>query len=75
MLKTATCKDVPGLIVAMGLQNYVSSEWRLFIDSSKRCLKYVYLYNGNKIGSFYISHSTKVKEKNTTIARVLDKIK
>ncbi|CAH1108161.1 unnamed protein product [Psylliodes chrysocephalus] len=35
------CKDVPGLMSAMGLQNYVSSERRLFIDSSKRSLKCV----------------------------------
>lgn len=69
------CKNVPGLMAAMGLQNYVSSEWRLFIDSSKRSLKCVLLHNGNKLGSLPIAHSTKVKEEYTTIALVLDKIK
>lgn len=69
------CKDVPGLMTAMGLRNYVSSDWRLFIDSSKRSLKCVLLHNGNKLGSLPIAHSTKVKEEYTTVALVLDKIK
>ncbi|CAH1098547.1 unnamed protein product [Psylliodes chrysocephalus] len=54
------CKDVPGLMATMGLQNYVSSGWRLFIDSSKRSLKCVLLHNGNKLESLLIAHSTKV---------------
>lgn len=69
------CKDVSGLMAAMGLQNYVSNEWRLFIDSSKRSLKCVLLHNGNKLGSLPIAHSTKVKEEYKAIALVLDKIK
>lgn len=69
------CNNISGLMAAMGLQNYNSNEWRLFIDSSKRSLKCVLLHNGNKLGSLPIAHSTKVKEEYPTISLVLEKIK
>ena len=69
------CRDITGLMTAMGLQRYNSNEWRLFIDSSKGSLKCVLLHNGNKLGSLPIAHSTKVKEKYPTIALVMKKIR
>ena len=41
------CNDIDGLLVAMGLPAYHPSDWRLFIDSSKRSLKCVSLQNRN----------------------------
>lgn len=69
------CSDVPGLLRAMGVQEYNSNEWRLFIDSSKRSLKCVLMHNGNKLGSIPIAHSTAVKEEYATVAAVMDRIK
>lgn len=69
------CSDVQGLLLKMGLSKYQPSEWRLFIDSSKRSLKCVLLHNGNQFGSVPIAHSTKLKEEYQNIALVLGKIK
>ena len=35
------CNNIPGLPKEMGLSYYNSDEWRLFINRSKRSLKYV----------------------------------
>jgi hypothetical protein len=40
------CSDISGLICRLGVV-YYASEWRLFIDSSKRSLKGILLHNGN----------------------------
>lgn len=70
------CLDVKGLLEKMGLlSQYDASDWRLFIDSSKRSLKCVLLHNGNRFGAIPIAHSTKMKEEYDTIALVLQKIK
>jgi hypothetical protein len=69
------CNNISGLIAAMGLHNYDSKDWRLFIDLSKRSLKCVLLHNGNKLGSLPIAHSTRVKEEYPTISLVMEKIK
>ena len=53
------CNNTQGLLSEMGLPEYNPDEWRLFIDSSKRSLKCVLLYNGNK---FAIEHSVIGKE-------------
>lgn len=37
------------LTAAVGLQNYYTNVWRLFIDSSKRSFKFVRLHYGNKL--------------------------
>ena len=55
------CDNIDGLITAMGT-SYTLSEWRLFIDSSKRSLKCVRLHNGNKLASIPIGHSVQMKE-------------
>jgi len=56
------CSDIGKLLKKIGLSEYNPSEWRLFIDSSKRNLKCVLLNNGNKYGSIPIGHSTTMKE-------------
>ena len=39
------CKNVKGLLTAMGVPQYKPGEWRLIIDSSKQSLKCVLLHN------------------------------
>lgn len=68
------CNDVEGLLLNMGLPAYDSSEWRLFIDSSKRSLKCVLLHNRNIYGSIPIGHSVKMKEEYANIKIVLDRL-
>ncbi len=69
------CSNVNGLLTFMGLEVYQASDWRLFIDSSKRSLKAVLLHNGNKYASIPIAHSTTMKEEYQTISILLQKIK
>ncbi|GFV22119.1 uncharacterized protein TNCV_5006021 [Trichonephila clavipes] len=69
------CNDVGGLLQQMVLKKYQPSDWRLFIDSSKRCLKCVLLKNGNKYGSIPIAHSVTLKEEYANIAKVMETIK
>jgi hypothetical protein len=38
------------------------TQWRLFIDSSKRSLKGVLLHSGNMYGSIPVAHSVHLKE-------------
>ena len=42
------CKDIEGVQLKMGASQYRALEWRLFIDSSKRCLKCVLQHNDNR---------------------------
>jgi hypothetical protein len=65
------CNDIGNLLKKTGLS---PSEWRLFIDSSKRSLKCVLLNNGNKYGSIPIGHSTMMKEEYKAISLGLEKI-
>ena len=60
------CKDIYGLFTALGI-TYISSEWRLFIDSSVSSLKAVLLNNGNKLPSIPVSYSTDMKETYLTL--------
>ena len=55
------CTDMQGLFQEIGIA-YSASDWRLFIDSSKRSLKAVLLHNGNVYLSIPISHSVQMKE-------------
>ena len=66
------CCDVAGLLVAMGVPQYDPNEWRLFIDSSKKSLKYVLPHNGNLFGVIPIGHCVYLKEKHGHIKVVLD---
>jgi len=51
---------------------YTATEWRLFIDSSKRSLKCVLLHNGNLFGSVPIGHSVPLCEDYGDIKRVIE---
>lgn len=68
------CTDIHGLMAKLGLL-YDPSQWRLFIDSSKRSLKAVLLHNGNEYASIPIAHSVYLKESYENMKKVLGKIK
>ena len=53
--------NIEGLITTMET-SYIPLKWRLFIDSSKRSMKYVLLHNGNKLAFIPIEHSIQIKE-------------
>ena len=55
------CHDIEELFQTLGIVHIVN-EWRLFIDSSKRSLKAVFLHIGNKKPSIPIAHSAQLKE-------------
>ena len=54
------CTNVQGLF-QIGVA-YSASNWRLFIDSSKRSLKAVLLHNGNVYPSIPIAHSVQMRK-------------
>lgn len=56
------CNDAEGLLHIMGLPAHDSSEWRLYIDSSKRSLKCLLLPNGNVYGQILIALSKNEKK-------------
>lgn len=66
------CHNVHGLMEELGISAYNATEWRLFIDSSKRSLKCVLLHNGNVFGSVPIGHSVCLREEYEDIKRVID---
>ena len=51
------CNNIQGFSSEMGIPECNPDEWRSFIDSSKRSLKRVLLYNGNKLACVLIGHS------------------
>ncbi|KAK3796603.1 hypothetical protein RRG08_057851 [Elysia crispata] len=51
----------------MGAPRYDPTDWRLFIDSSKRSLKCVLLHIGNIFGALPIGHSVLLKENQTNM--------
>lgn len=66
------CHNIEGLLLELGIPMYNSTEWRLFIDSSKRSLKCVLLHNGNLYGAVPIGHSVCLREKHGDIKRVIE---
>jgi hypothetical protein len=54
---------------------YYPSEWRLFINSSKRSLKAVLPYNGNTVVALPIAHSVSLKETHENIETLLSCVK
>jgi len=48
---------------------------RLFIDSSKMCLKVVLLHNGNRFPSVPLAHAANMKESYESMTLFLGKIK
>ena len=71
--KLCYCTNIPGLFTSLGLPHN-PSDWRLFIDSSKRSLKGV-LHNGNKYPSIPIAHSVHLKESYDNMEFLLEAIK
>ena len=69
------CQNIRGLMEELGIAVYNATEWRLFIDSSKRSLKCVLLHNGNLLGSVPIGHSVSLCEKYGDIKRVIELLK
>ena len=69
------CDNVPGLFGQLGISSYNSEEWRLFMNSSKRSLKCVFLHNGNSYGAVPIGHSTVLKEQQQDIRTVMNLLK
>ena len=68
------CQNIRGLIEHMGV-SYRPTEWRLFIDASKRSLKAVLLSNGNKLASIPIGHSVHMTETYDNMKLLLRSIK
>lgn len=68
------CVSITDVIRQLGEEVYNPSDWRLFIDSSKRSLKSVLLHNGNKYASVPIAHSVYLKETYENLRTVLEKI-
>ena len=68
------CCDINGLVLYMGM-DYNAAEWRMFVDSSKRSLKAVLLYNGNTVASLPIAHSVTLKETYETLKTLLTSVK
>ena len=66
------CTDIQGLFQEIGIA-YSASDWRLFIDSSKRSLKAVLLQNGNVYLFIPTAHSVQMKE-DLEFAKILLKL-
>ena len=64
--KVCYCTNISILFTSLGL-SHNPSEWRLFIDSSKRSLESVLLHNGNKYPSILIAHSVHLKKSIETV--------
>ena len=66
------CSDVSGLMACFKIE-YAPDERRLFINSSKRSLKAVFLHNGSKYASMPVGHSVHLKECYENLELVLNK--
>jgi len=55
------CNDAPGLFHQIG-KKYNPADYRVFIDSSKRSLRAVLLYNWNELASILLAHSVQMTE-------------
>jgi hypothetical protein len=72
--KLVYCSNIEGLMSELGA-SYEASDWRLFIDSSKRSLKAVLLHNGNELASVPIAHSVEMTETYDNMKCLLTSIK
>ncbi|XP_076029890.1 uncharacterized protein LOC143018386 [Oratosquilla oratoria] len=64
------CNNISDLIQLLGLK-CDTMEWSLFIDSSNRSFKEVFLNNGNKFSSIPVGHSDEMKETHNSMDRLL----
>jgi len=67
------CYDIDGLMNALGIK-HDPQEWRLFIDSSKLCLKAVLLHNGNQHPSIPVGHAVHMKDTYENLNQLLNKL-
>lgn len=67
------CCDIEGLFCYLNM-NHDPTQWRLFIDSSKRSLKAVLLHNGNNYPSVPVGHSVHLTENYENMKTLLDAI-
>ena len=67
------CFDIQGLFQEVGIA-YSASNWRLFIDNSKRSLKVVLLQNGNVFPFIPVTHSVQMKEDCESVKILLELI-
>ena len=67
------CYDVDGLMNALGIK-HDPQEWRLFIDSSKLCLKAVLLHDGNQHPSIPVGYAVHMKETYGNLKQLLNKL-
>ena len=69
------CHDIPGLLRQLGIAWYIPSEWRLFLDSSKRSLKCVFLQNGNLCGGAPVGCFVHLRETYDDIKETINLLK
>ena len=67
------CTDIQGLFQEIDIA-YSASDWRLFIDSSKRSLKAVLRHIDNVYQSIPIAHSVQMKEDRESVKILLELI-
>lgn len=69
------CHNITGLMAAMEIDAYVSSEWRLFIDSSQSSLKAILLHEENAMNGVPVAFGIGMAETYESIKYILDCIK
>ena len=67
------CNNICGVMDVLD-HEHKTTEWRLFIDSSKTSLKAVLLHNGNKFPSVPLAYATNMKETYENLKILLEKI-
>jgi len=67
------CNNI-GAVMDVLDHEHKTTEWRLFIDSSKSSLKAVLLHNGNKFPSVPLAYATNMKETYENLKILLEKI-
>jgi hypothetical protein len=67
------CYDVGGVMNELGIE-HDPQEWRLFIDSSKLCLRAVLLHKGNQHPSIPVEHAVHTKETYVNLKQLLNKL-
>ena len=73
--KLLYCNNIHGLFMQLGISEYKSDNWRLFIDSSTRSLKCVLLHNTNQYAFISIANSATLEEEYEDIKIILQKIR
>lgn len=69
----AYCHDIQRLVLSMH-REYKPTEWRLFIDSSKRSLKAVLLHESNSISPVPIALSRNTKENYLSMKKIIEMV-